>query len=190
MREEAVRGQFRRAFHVRELVYPSNLLSLARVVLLVPTLHYLRRPEQCWQAVAWMSAAMLTDAIDGPLARRRGEVSMLGKILDPLADKMVIDTIAVTLSQHRGFPWWVTRLLIFRDVGILLAAWVLYKRSAQLAVSQTAGKLSTVGLSVAMLLYTIDREHSGKPVLYITLLPFGLSFWQYSQQFFRLLRHK
>jgi CDP-diacylglycerol--glycerol-3-phosphate 3-phosphatidyltransferase len=184
-----VKGQFRRALHLRELAYPSNLLSLARVALLVPTLHYLRRPEQRWHAVAWMNVALLTDAIDGPLARRRNEVSTMGKILDPLADKLVMDTIAVALSQHRGFPQWVARLLIFRDIGILLAAWVLYKHSAQIAVSQTAGKFSTVGLSVAMLLYTIDGERSGKPVLYVTLLPFGLSFWQYSQQFLRLLRY-
>ncbi len=174
--------------YLRELAYPSNLLSLARIGLLVPTLHSIRHPERRWQAVGWLSAAMLTDALDGLVARWRGEESRLGKILDPIADKLVIDSVAVVLSQTRGFPWWVTQLLLFRDAGILLAALLVYRRKAHITASQAAGKATTVGLTGAMLLYIVNGERSGKPVLYVALVPFALSFWQYGREFVRLIR--
>lgn len=182
-------AKLRHAFHLHEVTYPSNLLTITRMVLLVPTLIYLRRPETRWQAAACISTAMLTDALDGYLARHRDEVSPLGEILDPIADKLVLDTTAIALSQTRAFPWWVTGLLLLRDIGILLAAWLVYRRKAHITVAQTAGKATTVGLTAAMLLYTVDGPRSGKPVLYATLVPFALSFWQYGRRFLSLM-HK
>lgn len=181
-------AKIRHAFHIQEFTYPSNLLTLARLVLLIPTLIYLRRSNARWQAAGCISVAMLTDALDGFLARRRNEVSPLGEILDPIADKLVLDTTAITLSQTRGFPWWATGLLLLRDMGILLAAWLVYRRKAHITEAQTAGKATTVGLTAAILLYTLDGPRTGKPVLYITMLPFALSFWQYGRRFLQVMR--
>jgi CDP-diacylglycerol--glycerol-3-phosphate 3-phosphatidyltransferase len=164
-------------------------MTLARLGLLVPTLRYMKRPDRRWHALACTSLAMLTDTLDGTLARRRGEVSELGKILDPIADKLVIDILALRLTRSHGFPRWITGLLLFRDIGIVLAALLVYQRRARVALSQAAGKATTVGLTAAILLYIVDGERSGKPMLYVALVPFGLSFWQYGLQFVRLMRH-
>jgi CDP-diacylglycerol--glycerol-3-phosphate 3-phosphatidyltransferase len=184
-----VRWQARR--YLRELGYPSNLLTVLRLLLLLPTLRYLGRSETQRHALACMGLAMLTDALDGEIARQRGEVSELGQILDPIADKLVIDSIALRLVQTHAFPLWVAGLLLFRDVGILLAALVVYRRRAHVTVAQLAGKSTTLALTVALLLYMADGARSGKPVLYMALVPFSLSFWQYGRQFVRLMReHK
>lgn len=182
-------ARLRETFHLREFFYPSNLLTLSRLMMLPATVSYLRRPERRREALICLSAAMLTDAVDGTIARRRGEVSQLGQILDPIADKLLIDLTAIALSETRGFPWWVTGLLIFRDLGILAAALLIFRRRAQITSSQLTGKLTTAGLTASALLYLADGERSGKPVLYATLIPFMLSFLEYGKQFIELMHH-
>jgi CDP-diacylglycerol--glycerol-3-phosphate 3-phosphatidyltransferase len=174
--------------HPREVLYPSNLLTIARLLLLPATISYLRQPDRRREALICLGAAMFTDAVDGPIARQRGEVSRLGEILDPIADKLLIDLTAITLSQTRGFPWWITGLLLFRDVGIILAALVVIQRRAHITTSRSSGKLTTAALALAALLYIADGERSGKPALYAALVPFGFSFVQYGKQFVELLQ--
>lgn len=173
----------------RELLYPSNLLTILRLLLVPPTLASLRRPEQRRRALVLLALAMTTDALDGPIARARGEVSRLGELVDPVADKLLIDGSAIILAQTRGFPWWVTGLLIFRDVGIIAAALLVLRRRDQLTVAASTGKLTTVLLTTAALLYLADGPRTGRPVLYVALIPFALSFVQYGRRCIALLRH-
>lgn len=172
----------------RELLYPSNLLTFARLLLVAPTLAFLRRPERRREALACLAVAMFTDAVDGPIARSRGEVSRLGELLDPVADKLLIDGAAIILSQTRGFPWWVTGLLLFRDLGILITAVVVIRRRATITTAASSGKLTTALLTLAALLYLADGPRSGRLALYAAMLPFGLSFFQYGRRALRMLR--
>jgi CDP-diacylglycerol--glycerol-3-phosphate 3-phosphatidyltransferase len=178
------------AIHPRELLYPSNILTISRLLLLPVTLTYLSQPERRRAALACMALTMLTDAVDGPLARWRGEVSQLGELLDPIADKLVLDSAALVLSQTRGFPWAVTGLLIFRDVGILLAALVVLRSQAHITTAQTSGKLTTVALTAATLCYIADGPRSGRPALWLAMIPFGLSFVQYGARFIQMMRRE
>lgn len=179
-----------RALHMRELLYPSNLLTIARLLMLPATVGYMRQPNQRRAALICLGAAMFTDLIDGPIARQRGEVSQLGEILDPIADKLLINLTAIALSQTRGFPWWVTGMLLFRDVGIILAALLVLRRRSRITPSRLTGKATTAGLTLAALLYIADGESSGKPMLYAALVPFGLSFVQYGKQFIEVMREQ
>lgn len=172
----------------RELLYPSNLLTMGRLLLVVPTLMLLRRPERRREALACLALAMFTDAVDGPIARSRGEVSRLGELLDPIADKLLIDGSAIILSQTRGFPWWVTGLLLFRDLGILASAILLIKRRGQITTAASAGKLSTALFTLAALLYLADGPRSGRFALYAAMVPFSLSFFQYGRRAVEMLR--
>lgn len=180
-------NKLRHAFDPREFFYPSNLLTIARILLLPVMLAALRKRDAKVRPLLLVGTLMLTDALDGPIARRRGEVSQLGQLLDPVADKLVLDTTAVTLSQTRGFPWWVTGLLLFRDLGIIAAALLVYRRHATITTAQTSGKLATVGLTLSAMLYIGDGPRSGRPVLYLSLLPFMYSFWQYGTRFISIM---
>ena len=179
--------RLRDLFAPRELLSPSNLLTLIRLLLVPPTLAQMRRPERRRVALACLAIAMLTDAVDGPIARSRGEVSRLGELLDPVADKLLIDGSAIILSQTRGFPWWVTGMLLFRDLGILAAAMVVIRRRGHVTTAASTGKLTTVLLTVAALLYLADGPRAGRPALYLALVPFGLSFVQYGHRFIRAM---
>lgn len=166
-------------FQLREFVYPSNILTLIRLLLLPFVLRAMRRREDSRKALALLGIAMFTDAVDGPIARARNEVSSLGKLLDPIADKLLIDGTALTLSRYRGFPAWITTLLILRDVVIFGGGMLIYRRKSQIVTAHPAGKLTTVAFTGAMLLYIADGPRSGKPALYASLLPFSASFAAY-----------
>jgi len=178
---------FRHTIRMREFAYPANLLTLARLLMLPTAIHAMWQPDGRGRALGILGIAMLTDALDGPLARHRNEVSGLGKVLDPIADKIMINATALTLSQTRGFPWWATGLLFARDLGILVGAALVYRRRAQITLAHPTGKLSTLALTVAMLCYIGDGERSGRPALYVALLPFLASMAIYGRQFWRYL---
>jgi CDP-diacylglycerol--glycerol-3-phosphate 3-phosphatidyltransferase len=173
---------------LREFIYPSNLLTVARLLMLPAALRAMRQPEGRWRALSTLGIAMLTDVLDGPIARRRNEVSPLGQILDPIADKLMIDATAVTLSYTRGFPWWATGALLFRDAGILLGSLLVLRRRAKISLAHPAGKLTTAALTGAMLLYIADGPRSGRPALYAALLPFASSLVVYISRFWQLMR--
>lgn len=175
-------------FDPRELAYPSNLLSLVRLALVWPTIRYLLRPKQSHKALGIIAVGMATDAVDGPLARARGEVSELGKLLDPIADKVTLDAIALALSAQHGFPWWVTYSLLGRDAAIVTGSTLIWRRSAYIPVSTRAGKVTTASLSVTLLLYILDAHPWARRMLHLTLLPLALSWVQYGLRYWRWLR--
>src|SRR5215470_4985012 len=172
-------ARLRYTFGLRELAYPSNLLTFARLLMLPAALRYLRQPGDRWRALGVFGFAMLTDALDGPLARQRHEVSSLGKVLDPLADKIMIDATAIALSRTRGFPWWATGLLLARDLAIVLGAAFVYRRRAEITVAHASGKATTLALNATILLYVADGPRSGRLALYLSLLPFLYSAGHY-----------
>ena len=183
-------AKFRNAFELREFIYPANLLTLARLLMLPAAIHYMRREDGRWRALGIFGVAMATDVLDGPVARMRHEVSPLGKVLDPIADKLMIDTTAIILSQTRGFPWWATGMLLARDLALLLGSLLVYHRHAEISIADAAGKATTVALAGAMILYLADGPRSGKPALYAALLPFGASLVVYARKFVQVARRE
>jgi CDP-diacylglycerol--glycerol-3-phosphate 3-phosphatidyltransferase len=95
-----------------------NLLTLARVAaipLLVVIMLYDSREAGLW-AAALFGAAAITDFIDGWLARRWGVVTVLGKFLDPLADKLIVMAALIMLIPHGRVPAWAVFLLLAREI--------------------------------------------------------------------------
>lgn len=168
-----------------EFGYPSNILSIVRIVLVGPTVYYLLRPGHGRRALLLLAVGMATDAVDGPLARRRGEVSELGKLLDPIADKLTLDGVAFAMSLRNGFPWWVTGLLLARDAAIVAGAGAIFRHSTEITTSIYAGKLTTAMLSGALLLYGLDAQPWGRRLLEAAMVPLGVSCLQYGQRFLR-----
>lgn len=176
------------AIRPRELLYPSNLLTLLRLGLLPFALRAMQRPEDSAKAMLLIGAAMFTDAIDGPIARRRDEVSELGKLLDPIADKLLIDGSAIMLARYREFPWWITIALVLRDLVILGGGVLVFRRSGRIVVAHPVGKATTVALTGAMLCYLADGPRRGQPALYLALVPFVASLVAYMRSFLAAMR--
>ncbi|NUO51992.1 MAG: CDP-diacylglycerol--glycerol-3-phosphate 3-phosphatidyltransferase, partial [Polyangiaceae bacterium] len=97
-----------------------NLLTFARIIMIPAVLVLLNRgtPRDCIYAAIVYALAAITDALDGYLARRQGLVSVLGKFLDPLADKLIVAATLVWLVSMGRIPAWAVALLISREITI------------------------------------------------------------------------
>ena len=109
-----------------------------------------------WAAVIFV-VAILTDSLDGFLARRQNLVSDFGKIVDPLADKVLTGGAFVVLSVLGELPWWVTILILIREVGITVYRFVAL-RDRVIAASR-GGKLKTLLQGVALTLALFPFVH-------------------------------
>ncbi len=120
-----------------------NLFSIARVVLLLPFIYFLQQ-KSYGSAFAIFVLAGVTDAIDGAMARLLHQRTVLGAYLDPAADKVLMTFSYIALSSFGLLPWWLTFLVIGRDVVIVLG--VLFLRLFSLPVEarpSTASKITT-----------------------------------------------
>jgi len=106
-----------------------------------------------WWATLFFALAIITDRYDGLIARRRGQVTEFGKLADPIADKALTGTALIGLSVLGLLPWWVTVVILVRELGVaLLRFWVI--RHGVIAASR-GGKLKTVLQALAIGLYIL-----------------------------------
>ncbi len=107
--------------------------------------------SQGWRWVAWVLfvTAMITDKIDGDLARKHDLITDFGKIADPIADKALTGMAFVGLSIIGDLWWWVTVVVLLREWGITLMRFWLIRRGVVMPAGQ-GGKLKTVVQTVAL----------------------------------------
>lgn len=101
-----------------------------------------------WWAAALFVVAIATDGIDGYLARRHEIVTDLGKLLDPIADKVLTGFAFVGLSILGELPWWITIVVLVREVGITVYRFLVV--SDHVLAAAWMGKLKTVAQAVAL----------------------------------------
>ena len=108
-----------------------------------------------WRIGAWcvFAVASMTDRFDGEIARRRGLVTEFGKLADPIADKALMSTALIGLSRLGDLPWWITVVIVVREVGVtLLRFWVI--RHGVIPASR-GGKVKTLLETVAIGLFVL-----------------------------------
>jgi CDP-diacylglycerol---glycerol-3-phosphate 3-phosphatidyltransferase len=141
----------------RLLNLPNALTVLRLVMVPVFAVLLLREGGQDtvgrWLAAAVFAAAIITDWYDGMIARRTGQVTEFGKLADPIADKALTGMALIGLSILESLPWWVTVVILARELGItLLRLWVIRHG---VMPSSRGGKLKTVAQSLAIFLYIL-----------------------------------
>ena len=143
------------------LVNAANALTVLRLALVPVFVACLLAGGTGWRVVAFavFGVASVTDLLDGRLARSRGLITNFGKIADPIADKALTGSALVTLSALGELAWWVTVVILAREISVtLLRFWVI--RRGVIAASR-GGKLKTVLQVVAIALYVLP----GPPAL-------------------------
>lgn len=136
----------------------ANILTMIRLGL-VPAFVVLMLVDgghdPAWRSLAWaaFTIAMITDLFDGELARRHDLVTDFGKIADPIADKAIMGAALICLSSLGDLTWWVTGVILVRELGItLMRFWVI--RHGVIPASR-GGKMKTLAQGVAVGMYIL-----------------------------------
>lgn len=133
----------------------ANTLTVLRLLLVPAFVWFLLGGGTGDRIVAFVAFAVasVTDFLDGKLARRQGTVTDFGKMADPIADKALTGAALITLSYLGELPWWVTAVILFRELAVTgLRFWVL--RHGVMAASR-GGKIKTLLQIIAISLYVL-----------------------------------
>lgn len=184
--EQKARARVRRQTFWQDAKNLPNLLTFARVLMIPAVLVLLAQgnPRDCLWAALVYAAAAITDALDGWIARRQGLVSVLGKFLDPLADKLIVASTLVWLVPMGRIPAWAVVLLLCREITITALRSIASAEGIIIAAGD-GGKAKTalqmVGIICLILGYpyrvhlgvdfgVVDLVHVGRMLVYLSLV--------------------
>lgn len=139
----------------------ANMLSLVRLVLVVPITHLILTSGPRDLLFGLITVGVVTDWLDGRLARWSKTVSEWGKVLDPLADKAAAGFIVMALvlrPEEPRLPFWFLALIVSRDVLIVLGGAILARRTRQVVMSAWSGKLAVTGISLTVLAALLQAD--------------------------------
>jgi len=151
----------------------ANKVTILRILLIpffvVELIYYVRSGEETHRLAALLSFAVasILDGVDGYIARRYHQISELGKILDPLADKLLLVSGVVTLSFNHGpflgqMPLWLTGTIIGRDLLIMIGMVVIQMTAGKVGVRpRFSGKVATV-LQMAAVIWILLKWDEGR----------------------------
>jgi cardiolipin synthase len=161
------------------ILTPSNQLTLLRLVF-VPVFGILVLEQHYRAALAVLTAAALSDVMDGTLARLLKQESPLGVALDPIADKILMTTGYITLALRGALPWWLTVIVLSRDVVILVTALLISLVAGYRPFHPSLlGKASTAAQVATLFAAVSHRTHfpyiTGDLVSFLTYLTAALT---------------
>ena len=146
-----------------------NKLTVARIILCPFFMIFLVYPfpNMTWArilAASFFSLAAITDAIDGKLARKNGQVTNFGKFFDPLADKILVIGAYVCLCAGnlnlsvfmKNVMLWATIIVIFRELAVTSLRLLLSKESGLVVAANMLGKLKTVSQCICVLVILLE----------------------------------
>jgi CDP-diacylglycerol---glycerol-3-phosphate 3-phosphatidyltransferase len=177
-----------------------NLLTFGRIVAIPFFVWLLDRPTptRCFWACIVFTAAAITDVLDGYLARKLGVVSVLGKFLDPLADKLIVMAALVWMVPMGRIAAWVVVVLLAREISITGLRSVAASEGVIIGAGQegkTKTALQMIGIVALLLGYPyhmaylgidlgiVDMVHVGRMLVYLSLLFSFASAAQYVRLF-------
>lgn len=176
-------------FPLKHFFYISNLLSLLRLVLIVPIIYLLKINTPAGNIWLIVLAVILisSDYFDGFLARKLNQVTELGKLLDPLTDKISMALILVALIIFRKFPLSLVIFLIYRDL-LILAAGALIARREKIPESNWWGKVNTTVVSFTGFFFILNMRNVAFMVFffasYLTIFISAIVYYSWGEHLF------
>jgi CDP-diacylglycerol--glycerol-3-phosphate 3-phosphatidyltransferase len=152
------------SFSKKDIFTKSNCISFLRIFLAIPLWFLLERlGESKYRAMALAVCllAYLTDITDGYLARKFGEVTELGKIIDPFADKVVVSAIVIKLFLLGLIPCYYFFLVIGRDILIFVGGILLSKKIGRVLPSNYLGKITVIFIGLVIVLTLVQANVNG-----------------------------
>lgn len=148
-----------------------NTLTMSRF-LLVPLFLALYFSDYKIAALFIVLLAGLTDVLDGYIARRNGQITLTGMMLDPLADKLMMLAVIIALLAGGALPWEAFGVMAFRELGMIVTSAYFHFTGYKTLPANNLGKVTTVVYYLAILLLFLETQ-GGMAVLWFGI---GLSY--------------
>lgn len=181
----------------KEIYLLPNLISLFRLLLLIPFIFLfdLMRVdnEYRYYILVVIIIAFLSDLLDGYIARKTNQISELGKIIDPLADKVLVAFIVFSLFMMDMIPSYYFWIVIFRDIFIFTGGLIVKKRVGKILPSNRLGKMTVFSIGVFIIITLLQLNHLNtvyEGVMIISLVLCFASLIGYSMRAFEIQNWK
>lgn len=165
----------------------SNLISFTRVLVTVPIIyiHYQNNKEVSQLVTFLIIYGAISDYLDGLVARLRNEISELGKMLDPIADKVMAFMLFFYTVWLGWIPLWFFLIGITRDLLIMTGSWYIKKERGKVAMSTMSGKISVnvLGLYWMSVFFFPDAGNVHLFLMISSLIMMGVSFIDYFHRY-------
>jgi len=145
-----------------------NMITMVRFAL-IPIYAYFILQHRLYEALAVVIIAGLSDVLDGYLARSRQQVTMIGKMLDPLADKVLMIAIIVSFLYLRFIPWQAALAIFIREIGMIISSAIFHLRGYQTVPANVLGKVTTMLYYLAILFFFLQVEFA-IPYLWVVIV--------------------
>jgi len=174
----------------------SNSLSFLRILLVIPAWYAFNYFDQVTSGyiVAGIGIfAAITDVLDGYLARKLNQITEFGKIIDPLADKVVVVFVVLNLYFLGKIPDYYFYMIVARDLLILVGGLIVSKKIGKVLPSDYIGKATVLSISFFLLMVLLSVHNQSIPYLvlyYLSIVLIFVSFINYVIKAIKALRTK
>ncbi|WP_427040377.1 CDP-alcohol phosphatidyltransferase family protein [Enterococcus hirae] len=167
----------------KEIGTIPNLLSIFRVVLL-PFYFYFVLEQSFMLAGILIALSGITDFLDGFIARKFNQITELGKLLDPVADKLTQLVLILSMAWYRPMIWWIFGLFLIKEGFMFFAGIIGLRKNVKLDRAKWYGKLATAVIYAGMVLLLLFPE---LPAIWVNWI-FGLITYSLLQSFVLYIR--
>ena len=171
----------------QEVFYLPNILTYLRLLSL-PWIYFFLVKENLLAVGLLTLLEIFIDIFDGILARKLNQVSNLGKILDPLVDKIGIGVFAMYAALHKDFPAWAAAFVILKDLLILVGGLLSMTKIKEIPVSDLSGKLAALSWALCILGYILNLNLVKQICLVMALVLTAVSIFRYFRKFLHMVK--
>jgi CDP-diacylglycerol--glycerol-3-phosphate 3-phosphatidyltransferase len=181
---------------VHKIFNASNSLSFIRLLLVVPAWFAFNNFDESlarYSVAAIGILATITDILDGYLARKLNQITEFGKVIDPLADKVLVVFVVLNLFFLGEIPDYYFYMIVVRDGLILIGGLLVSKKLGKVLPSDYIGKATVLAISfvLLMILLNVDKQSIPYQILYyVSILLIFVSFFNYIIKSFKALSDK
>ncbi|MBN1480389.1 CDP-alcohol phosphatidyltransferase family protein [candidate division KSB1 bacterium] len=162
-----------------------NFFTLLRIAFLPFIIYFLELGTRAgdWYALALMFLAALTDYLDGHFARKLKKSSDLGRMLDPLIDKVSVGATMFVLAHMKGLPYWYVVIVIVRDLFLLITGTLVISKKHFVIESNKLGKWTSTIFAAVIISFTLDIPYVKYLLMYISLILIPVTVIGYVQKY-------
>lgn len=147
-----------------------------------------QNPDLQIYTAALIAYGIITDVLDGLLARKLNQCSDLGKILDPISDKLTIGVVIIFLNIYSDFPLWGLILILTREFAVLTLSIAFIGKQDIVLPSNMIGKYTALSMAIMTFVYVLDFNLLKTPSVFLVVSLIALSTASYGVRYIRRLR--